>query len=75
MTMSKAAALACLSAYGWTVETLVAHLLKSGRFSKKVLEYDSKKYEYHVVGLSVNFELWCGVDGSAQIEIGFVSDH
>jgi hypothetical protein len=73
--MTKAAALACLATNGWTVETMVAHLLKSGRAAKKVLENDDKKYEYHVVGLSVNFELWCAIHGSAPIEVGFVSDH
>jgi hypothetical protein len=75
MTPTKKSALTCLAAGGWTVETLIAHLLKSGRYAKKVLENDGSAYEFHVVGLSVNFELWCAIDGSAPIEVGFVSDH
>ncbi len=71
----KSAALQCLKVNGLTVDDMVSRLLRSGKGAKKVLEADGKKYEYHVVGQSVNFELWTSIDGGAPIEIGFVSDH
>jgi hypothetical protein len=71
----KSAALQCLKVNGLTVDDMVIELLRSGKGAKKVLEADSKKYVFHVVGISVNFELWASIDGGAPIEIGFVSDH
>lgn len=71
----KADALAALKGNNYTVESMVAHLLKYRRGTMMALENDGKKYEFHVVGISVNFELWCSINGSPSIEIGFVSDH
>lgn len=71
----KSAALQCLKKNSYTVDDMVSELLRSGKGAKRVLEADSKKYEYHVVGLHVNFELWCAINDAAPIEIGFVSDH
>lgn len=71
----KVDALAALKENNYTVESMVAHLLKYRRGTKKVLEYNGKNYEFHVVGLSVNFELWASIDGGESFEVGFVSDH
>ena len=57
------------------MDDMVIELLRRGKGAKKVLENEGKKYQYHVVGISVNFELWASIDGGAPIEIGFFSDH
>ena len=71
---AKSVALECLAANKYSVESMVAHLLKFRRGTIMALEYDGKKYEFHVVGISVNFELWASIDG-VSFEVGFVSDH
>jgi hypothetical protein len=75
MEKSKAAALTCLANHNSNVTDMVKYLLKCGRNAKKVLEFGGDNYEYHVIGLSVNFELWCSVNKEHAVEIGFISDH
>ena len=68
-------ALAALKENGYSVTDMVAYLLKYRRGTKKVLEYNGKSYAFHVVGISVNFELWTSIDDDVSFEVGFVSDH
>ena len=72
---AKSAALECLAANKYSVEKMVGDLLKFRRGTTMALENNGATYEFHVVGISVNFELWCTINGAPSIEIGFVSDH
>jgi hypothetical protein len=72
----KTAALKCLAAHGLTADEAISRLLRMPRGAAIAFKDGDDQYSYHVLGQSVNFELWARRNAEPiAYEIGFYSDH
>ena len=72
----KIAALKCLAEHGLTADEAISRLLKMPRGAAIAFKDGDVQYSYHILGQSVNFELWARRNAEPiSYEIGFYSDH
>jgi hypothetical protein len=73
----KIAALKCLAEQGLTVNDAISRLLGLSRGAAIAFkDGEGVQYSYHILGQSVNFELWARRSAEPiAYEIGFMSDH